>query len=164
MNSRRSFFSILLAPLALLGIKPATAINVEPTHPLLSDSTNLHETMDSTIWAAAFCKMNATRPSQGAMIAWFGNAIMCGYDHATRTHMKLKTFWEVMHPARQNPMNAVLVQAVAMLSTEPRYSNCTPQEVYDAIVKQAKEVHPNWSGGWGGIPQCPYGWGDRPVA
>jgi hypothetical protein len=46
----------------------------------------LHQTTDARVWAQAFME----RVEQGAtvdeelMLAWFANALMCGWDHRAR--------------------------------------------------------------------------------
>jgi len=41
----------------------------------------LHSTMDASIWAKEFCKLNP-EVDEGVMLSWFANAIMAGYDIA----------------------------------------------------------------------------------
>lgn len=46
----------------------------------------LHGEFDAAVWAEEFVKMVAKHPhiptDEGAMIGWFANAIMAGYDRA----------------------------------------------------------------------------------
>lgn len=53
---------------------------------------NLHNTMDARIWAKEWLKCIKKYPSiptdEGCMIGWFANAIMAGYDGASRPFKK----------------------------------------------------------------------------
>jgi hypothetical protein len=55
-----------------------------PQDPL--DEPNFHESMDARDWARAFVAHVTANPAiatdEGAMIGWFANAIMRGYDTA----------------------------------------------------------------------------------
>ena len=44
--------------------------------------TELLQTMDASVWAKEFVRLHGG--DEGLMLAWFANAIMCGYDHAKR--------------------------------------------------------------------------------
>ncbi len=48
----------------------------------------LHEETDASIWAKEWAKVIKEHPEiphdEGAMIGWFANAIMAGYDTAMR--------------------------------------------------------------------------------
>lgn len=48
--------------------------------------------------------------------------------------------WEELMSGEQTPTDAVLVQAIAALSTERRYRYMTPDEVYAEIVRQTLMV------------------------
>ena len=52
------------------------------------DNLNLHDTMDATIWAKFWLRTIEANPElpkdEGAMVGWFANAIMAGYDGANR--------------------------------------------------------------------------------
>jgi hypothetical protein len=41
----------------------------------------LSATMDATVWAREFHQLHPAM-DEGTMLAWFANAIMCGFDHA----------------------------------------------------------------------------------
>lgn len=49
---------------------------------------NLNDTTDAAVWAREWLKTIKENPSiptdEGAMIAWFANAIMAGYDSRWR--------------------------------------------------------------------------------
>jgi uncharacterized protein (DUF608 family) len=49
-------------------------------------TVNLHDTMDAQIWVAEWMKTIKEHPGiptdEGAMLGWFANAIMAGYDAA----------------------------------------------------------------------------------
>ena len=49
---------------------------------------NLQYTMDARTWAAEFCKifnkLHGFEVDEGWIISWMANAIMCGYDHASK--------------------------------------------------------------------------------
>lgn len=47
------------------------------------ESLSLVQTMDGQTWANAFCRATGF-PDEGWALTWFCNAIMAGYDHATR--------------------------------------------------------------------------------
>lgn len=53
-------------------------------------TTNLSQQTDALIWASEFVKTVELDPSlatdEGAMIGWFANAIMAGYDEARRKY------------------------------------------------------------------------------
>lgn len=52
------------------------------------------------------------------------------------------TFAELMdHEREQTPIDRLLVQAIAALSTEGRYASMHPEDVYNEVVRQCKEVH-----------------------
>lgn len=135
METRRTFASSVLALVA----GPFSWIRHSRGKPTAS-AVELHGTMDAMVWAKSFCAGNSPSPGLDIMIGWFANSIMCGYDHATWKCSKLKTFGELMGGSRQNEMEAVLVQAIAMLSTEPRFSHLTPEKVYDRVVNQMQEI------------------------
>ena len=44
--------------------------------------------------------------------------------------------WEELMSGEQTPTDAVLMQAIAALSTEGRYTSMTPDEVYAEVVRQ----------------------------
>ena len=48
----------------------------------------LHQTMDAQVWAQAFMeRVNAGAiVTEELMLAWFANAIMCGWDHHARRY------------------------------------------------------------------------------
>ena len=48
--------------------------------------------------------------------------------------------WEELMNGEQTPTDAVLVQAIAALSVERRYSNMNPDEVYLEIVQKTLRV------------------------
>lgn len=58
----------------------------------MTDKVNLNDTFDARIWTSEWLKTIDKHPdiptNEGAMIGWFANAIMAGYDHAYR---KIKT-------------------------------------------------------------------------
>ncbi len=39
-----------------------------------------------------------------------------------------------------NPLQALLIQAIAILSTQTRFERMTPSEVYEYLVKHTQEV------------------------
>lgn len=43
----------------------------------------LHGTMDAQVWATEFCRLN-NASDKGMMLGWFANAIMAGFDEASR--------------------------------------------------------------------------------
>ena len=49
---------------------------------------NLNDTFDAAIWTEEWLKTIEEKPGistdEGAMISWFANAIMAGYDYAYR--------------------------------------------------------------------------------
>jgi hypothetical protein len=48
---------------------------------------------------------------------------------------------ELMHHKRPlMPVERLLVQCVAVVSTHPRYQDLTPEQVYDAMREQAAQV------------------------
>lgn len=51
-------------------------------------AVNLHNTIDARVWADEFNKVLVSHGEQpidpGFLIGWFANAIMAGYDHASR--------------------------------------------------------------------------------
>lgn len=49
----------------------------------MTQKIDLHSTIDASVWAAEFCKLN-TAADEGAMLGWFANAIMAGFDEANR--------------------------------------------------------------------------------
>lgn len=51
--------------------------------PEVVTNTNWVQSMDARVWADEFCKLN-TATDKGTMIGWFANAIMAGFDEATR--------------------------------------------------------------------------------
>lgn len=58
----------------------------------------LNDVFDGSVWAKEFMKMNFKPENidEGLMLAWFCNAIMCGYDHSERKNQqeltKLRAF------------------------------------------------------------------------
>lgn len=56
----------------------------------MTDTSKLHSTTDARDWANAWLKIVADKPEiahdAGAMIGWFANAIMAGYDAAVRKY------------------------------------------------------------------------------
>ncbi|KKM03543.1 hypothetical protein LCGC14_1773390 [marine sediment metagenome] len=48
--------------------------------------TELTQTMDASAWAEEFVRLHGG--DEGLMLSWFANAIMCGYDHASRENDK----------------------------------------------------------------------------
>lgn len=52
--------------------------------------TNFTQTMDAAVWAEEFISRVKENPDlatdEGAMIGWFANAIMAGYDEARRKY------------------------------------------------------------------------------
>lgn len=57
---------------------------------------NLHGTLDAKIWAYEFVKRFGG--DEGLMIGWFANAIMAGFDEATRREeAKLKRYQEALN-------------------------------------------------------------------
>jgi hypothetical protein len=38
-------------------------------------------TMDPRAWAAGFMRITGGKADEDVMLAWFSNAIMCGWDH-----------------------------------------------------------------------------------
>ncbi len=59
---------------------------------LYETKVNLHDTFDAVIWTQEWLKTIEKNPSiptdEGAMIGWFANAIMAGYDHARHQVME----------------------------------------------------------------------------
>ena len=55
---------------------------------------NLHSTTDATIWTDEWLKAIANNPTipkdRGAMITWFANAIMAGYDSGRKAGESLE--------------------------------------------------------------------------
>lgn len=49
----------------------------------MTQKIDLHSTIDASVWAKEFCKLN-TAADEGAMLSWFANAIMTGFDEANR--------------------------------------------------------------------------------
>jgi len=47
------------------------------------DKIDLHSTIDAKVWTDEFCRLNAAA-DHGAMLGWFANAIMAGFDEANR--------------------------------------------------------------------------------
>jgi len=47
------------------------------------DANDLHKTMDAQVWARVFMEYSKRYGSfdEDAMLGWFANAIMCGWDH-----------------------------------------------------------------------------------
>ena len=41
----------------------------------------LHRTMHARVWAAEFMRITGGIADEEAMLGWFANAIMCGWDH-----------------------------------------------------------------------------------
>lgn len=69
----------------------------------------LHSTMDAKVWAQEFMRLRRDNPEsldEGLMLAWFANAIMCGYDEACRRKEKsidkLKSLILLTDPAVSN--------------------------------------------------------------
>lgn len=58
----------------------------EPTPAARDDASTFQQSMDASLWAAAFADRVAANPSltadRGFMISWFANALMRGYDTA----------------------------------------------------------------------------------
>ena len=54
--------------------------------------------------------------------------------------MEFPTWEQLMKQEGATPIQCLLIQAVAALSTEGRYVFMTPPEVYSEIVKVAQEV------------------------
>lgn len=54
--------------------------------------------------------------------------------------MEFLTWEQLMKQEGATPMQYLLIQAVAALSTEGRYVFMTPPEVYREIVKTAQEI------------------------
>jgi len=61
---------------------PATCSEAGSTR-ALTDAHELLNTMDGVVWAKEFCRITGFT-DEGWAIAWFCNAIMAGYDEATR--------------------------------------------------------------------------------
>ena len=69
----------------------------------MSDETGvkLHNTMDAKIWAEEYRK-RFPESDEGAMLTWFANSIMCGWDHAHwRLEPELQALREVEQAARE---------------------------------------------------------------
>ena len=49
----------------------------------MTQKIDLHSTIDASVWASEFCKLN-TAADEGAMLGWFANALMTGFDEANR--------------------------------------------------------------------------------
>ena len=47
----------------------------------MAKDINLVRTMDARAWAAEFMRVTGGTVDEPDMIAWFANAIMCGWDH-----------------------------------------------------------------------------------
>jgi hypothetical protein len=52
----------------------------------------------------------------------------------------MKKFDDFMQSQPKTDEGELLVQAIAILSTQPKYEHLTPGEVYDVVVKQTREV------------------------
>jgi len=57
---------------------------MNPRQPISDEEASaLHQTMDGSKWANAFCRATGF-PDEGWALSWFCNAIMAGYDDARR--------------------------------------------------------------------------------
>lgn len=64
------------------------------------EKVNLNDVFDSRTWADEWFKTIEKNPwiptDRGAMISWFANAIMAGYDHAYREISKKANGMEIV--------------------------------------------------------------------
>lgn len=61
-----------------------------PQPELSGSNINLHSTMDASVWAKEFVRRFGG--DESLMVAWFANAIMCGYDHGQRAQSNEKPY------------------------------------------------------------------------
>ena len=59
---------------------------------------DLLNTMDARVWAAEFMRITEGVADESIMLAWFANALMCGWDHhywqTDEYKQKMAKFWE----------------------------------------------------------------------